>query len=65
MLAFNTWEPQPASPRLGHMQSFLMTNKSLFKRNLPCPVGSEDQQMRGALGGAPGQDLNSIGLQGW
>lgn len=30
MLAFNTWEPQPASPRLGHVQTFLMKNEALL-----------------------------------
>lgn len=30
MLAFNTWEPQPASPWLGHVQTFLRKNKSLL-----------------------------------
>lgn len=30
MLAFNTWEPQPASPWLGHVQTFLRKNKALL-----------------------------------
>lgn len=30
MLAFNTWESQPASPWLGHVQTFLMKNKALL-----------------------------------
>lgn len=30
MLAFHTWEPQPVSPRLGHVQTFLRKNKSLL-----------------------------------
>lgn len=45
-LAFNTWEPQPASPWLGRVQSFLMKNKSMFNHVFPCSVGSEDQQVR-------------------
>lgn len=32
IVAFNTWEPQPAFPWLGHRQSFLM-KKSLFEPN--------------------------------
>lgn len=44
------------------MQPFLM-KKSLFEPIFPWPVGSEDQQVRGALGGAQGQDLSSHALQ--
>lgn len=58
MLAFNKWESQPASPWFGHMQLILMKHNSLFNLVFLWPVGSEDQ-LRWAVGGAPGWDLRS------
>lgn len=60
MLVLDKWESQPTSLWSGHVQSVLM-KKSLF--NFPCPVSSEELQMRWAVRAAPGWDIDSYPLQ--